>query len=77
MYTGKPINLLVADTEGLSSLEADQTHDVKIFTLSILTCSHFIYYSDGNITKDALDKLSVSANLAQGLRGGSAGTLTA
>ena len=64
MYEGKPINVLVADTEGLSSLEADQNHDVKIFSLAILTCSHFIYYSNGTIDKDAIDKLSVSANLA-------------
>ena len=57
MYSGKPINILVADTEGLASTEADPNHDVKIFALAILTCSHFIYNSRGTIDKDAIDKL--------------------
>ena len=49
MYRGVPITVLVADTEGLSSLVADQNHNVTIFALTILTSSHFIYYSNGMI----------------------------
>lgn len=60
-YEGKEINILVTDTEGLASIEAESlSHDVKIFTLSILTCSNFIYNSKGTIDEDALNKLSVS-----------------
>ena len=47
------------DTEGLSSVEAEANHDLKIFTLSLLTCSHFIYNSKGTIDGDALNKLSM------------------
>ena len=64
MYDGKPISILVADTEGLASIESDPNHDVKIFALAILTCSHFIYNSRGTIDKDALDKLSMCVSLA-------------
>jgi len=49
------------DTEGLASIEAESlSHDVKMFTLTLLTCSHFIYNSTGTIDEDALEKLSVS-----------------
>lgn len=64
MYSGKPITILVADTEGLASTVVGQNHDVKIFTLAILTCSHFIYNSSGTIDKDAIEKLSVCVKLA-------------
>jgi hypothetical protein len=64
MHDGKPITILVADTEGLASTVADQNHDVKIFSLAILTCTHFIYNSSGTIDKDAIDKLSMCVKLA-------------
>ena len=64
MYDGKPVSIFVADTEGLASIQADQNHDVKIFALAILTCTHFIYNSRGTIDNDALDKLSMTVQLA-------------
>lgn len=33
------VNLLVIDTEGLGSLDEDQNHDIKIFTLAVLLSS--------------------------------------
>lgn len=51
-YDGKSVNLLIMDTEGLNSTEADPSHDMKIFTLAILTCTNLIYNSLGNISED-------------------------
>ena len=64
MHDGKPITILVSDTEGLASTTADQNHDVKIFSMAILLCTHFIYNSSGTIDKDAIDKLSMCVKLA-------------
>lgn len=37
------------DTEGTDSLEKDAENDTKIFTLSLLIASYFMYNSVGNI----------------------------
>lgn len=44
-HNGEMINLLLTDTEGLDADDTVVEHDFKIFTLSILTCSHFVYNS--------------------------------
>lgn len=72
-YKGKPINYLVADTEGLASITAGPNHDLKIFTLAILTSSNFIYNTKGTIDEDAINKLSLCVNLARDLKGKSGG----
>lgn len=56
--------MIIADTEGMASTEADQNHDQRIFTLALLTSSHFIYNSKGTIDEDAISKLYLSAELA-------------
>jgi hypothetical protein len=48
----------------MASTEADQNHDQRIFTLALLTSSHFIYNSKGTIDEDAISKLYLSAELA-------------
>ena len=58
---GKPISVIIADTEGMASTEADQNHDQRIFTLALLTSSHFIYNSKGTIDEDAISKLYLGA----------------
>jgi hypothetical protein len=40
---GKPVNILVIDTEGIGALSADHTHDTRIFTLALLLSSLFVY----------------------------------
>ena len=40
---GKPINILVMDTEGIGAIDEDTAHDSKIFALSILLSSIFIF----------------------------------
>lgn len=53
-YNGQELSVLVADTEGLCSTEADENHDVGIFTLALLTSSHLIYNSKSTIDAGAI-----------------------
>jgi hypothetical protein len=57
-YEGKPVNVLLMDTEGIGSLEEDINHDNKIFTLSLLLSSYFMYNSQGSIDENAIQSLS-------------------
>jgi hypothetical protein len=50
-------------------MNAGSSHDLKIFTLSILTSSHFIYNRMRTIDEDAINKLSMCVKLAKDLRG--------
>ncbi len=68
-YKGQEMSVLVADTEGLSSVEADENHDVRLFTLALLTCSHMIYNSKSTIDAGAIKQLYMSASLAKELKG--------
>lgn len=55
--------MLLLDTEGLASTERSTNIDIKIFTLSILLSSLFIYNQMGPITENSLEDLSLVANL--------------
>ena len=46
---GKPLNVLIIDTEGIGATDEDQNHDNKIMTLAILLSSYFIFNSMGTI----------------------------
>jgi predicted nucleic acid-binding Zn-ribbon protein len=61
----EPLNLLLVDTEGIGSIQQDQTYDVKIFSLAILLSSYFVYNSMSIIDERALDGLSLVVNLTQ------------
>ena len=45
------------DTEGLASIDQDETWDAKIFSLGILLSSIFVYNSMGVIDEGAIDRL--------------------
>lgn len=62
---GEPINIIVIDTEGIGAVDEDSTHDTKIFTLSILASSCFIYNSSGSIDEGAIQNLSLVVNLTK------------
>jgi len=55
MADGKPINVLIIDSEGIGALDAETNHDSRIFSLALLLCSQFIYNSVGNIDENALE----------------------
>lgn len=58
------VNVLLIDTEGLASTERSTNVDIKIFSLSILLSSLFIYNQMGPITENSLEDLALVANLS-------------
>lgn len=65
---GGNLPIFVVDTEGFGAMDEDQTHDIKIFTLSILLCSYFIYNSSGNIDENSIQSLNFVINLSKHLQ---------
>jgi hypothetical protein len=55
--------MLLLDTEGLASTERSTNMDIKIFSLSILLSSLFLYNQMGPITENSLEELSLVGNL--------------
>ena len=60
---GKPISIIVVDSEGLGGLDEDNNHDMRIFSLALLLASFFIYNSSGNIDENALSSLSLVCSI--------------
>jgi hypothetical protein len=65
---GSPKNILLLDTEGLSSISQTEGHDAKIFCLAILLSSIFVYNSEKAINSGALDQLSLVVQLIKKIR---------
>jgi hypothetical protein len=65
---GSEVQLLIIDTEGLGSLDADADHDAKIFALALLLSSYFIYNSVGSIDESALNSLSLVVELTKHIK---------
>jgi hypothetical protein len=61
-------DLLFVDTEGIDALDADDTHDVRIFTLALLLSSVFIYNSIGTIDETAMQTLSLMTRVTNNVR---------
>lgn len=64
---GKPIKVLVIDSEGMGSVSEDTNHDTRIFLLALLLSSHFVYNSVGTIDENAIQQLSLIVNLSKQL----------
>jgi len=62
--SGDPVSVLVVDSEGIGGLDEDNNHDMRIFSLSLLISSYFIYNSMGQIDENALSSLSLVVNLS-------------
>ena len=62
---GTIVNMIVMDSEGLGSLEADASHDSRIFALILLLSSTFVYNSTGAIDENSLSQLSVVINITK------------
>lgn len=60
---GESVDLLFMDTEGISALDADDTHDVRIFTLSLLLSSVFLYNSTGALDETTMQTLSLMSKV--------------
>lgn len=65
---GKTMPVFLMDTEGLGALDADSTHDVRIFAMALLLSSYFIYNSLNAIDENAVQNLSLVANVCKQIR---------
>ena len=65
---GETVHILVIDSEGIGALDEDTTHDSKIFALTILLSSIFLYNSVGSIDENAINNLSLIANLTKNIQ---------
>jgi hypothetical protein len=68
VFAGESCQYIVLDTEGIDALDADSTHDVKIFTLALLLSSLFIYNSVGAIDESSLQTLSLVTKVSECVR---------
>ena len=62
---GSDLNVLFLDTEGLGSTIRGSTYDCRIFALSLLLSSYFVYNSVGVIDGDAISRLGLVVNLTK------------
>lgn len=68
---GRPIKLndnthvILLDTEGLGSCNRNQNVDAKIFSLSVLISSYFVFNCLNAIDENALEALSLILNLTK------------
>ena len=60
--------IIFIDTEGIDALDANDTHDVRIFTLALLLSSAFIYNSMGPIDETALQTLSLMTRVTENVK---------
>ncbi|CEG40002.1 guanylatebinding protein [Plasmopara halstedii] len=58
-------SVIFLDTEGLGSVNREQTHDTRIFALALLLASNFVYNSRGVIDGNAIEDLSLVVNLSK------------
>jgi hypothetical protein len=55
---GEVIDVYIMDSEGLGGVDKNQNYDIKVFSLSILLSSFFVYNSIGVIDEVAISNLS-------------------
>ena len=65
---GKPLNVLIIDTEGIGATDEDHNHDNKIMTLAILLSSYFIFNSMGTIDESSIQSLSFIVNITKNIQ---------
>ena len=65
---GDTINILIMDTEGIGAIDEDTAHDSKIFSLSVLLSSTFIFNSWGAIDENSIENLSLIASLSKNIQ---------
>lgn len=68
MYNVKEkTHIFMMDTQGSQSTQSNQTHDAKIFALSLLLCSYFIFNSVGCIDETSIAQLSLTTTLSKNI----------
>ena len=62
------VDAVLLDTEGLGSTDREFETDIKIFALSILLSSTFVFNQIGHINEQSIDDLSVVIRLTNELK---------
>jgi hypothetical protein len=62
------VDALLLDTEGLGSTDREFETDIKIFALSIMLSSTFVFNQIGHITEQSLEDLSVVLRLTNEMK---------
>ncbi len=62
------VDAILLDTEGLGSTDREFETDIKIFALSILLSSTFVFNQIGHINEQSIEDLSVVVRLTNELR---------
>ena len=60
--------IVFIDTEGIDALDANDTHDVRVFTLALLLSSAFLYNSVGAIDETALQTLNLMTRVVNNVK---------
>ena len=68
VYINDEIDAILLDTEGLGSTDREFETDIKIFALSILLSSTFVFNQLGHINEQSIEDLSVVIRLTNELR---------
>jgi len=63
--SSSPLHVLFLDTEGLGSTIRSETYDARVFALTLLLSSFFVYNSIGTIDGNAISKLSLVVSLTR------------
>lgn len=59
------MNCVIIDSEGLNAIDEDESHDLRIMTLSLLLSSKLIYNSMNAIDEQSLQQLNLVVNLTK------------
>lgn len=62
------LNVFIVDSEGMGACEEDSTHDSRVFALTMLLSSCFIYNSMGVIDENAISNLGLVVGLSKYLQ---------
>ena len=57
--------LILLDSEGIASMEQDETYDAQIFSLALLLSSYFVLNSMGVIDEAAIDRLFLISEISK------------
>lgn len=61
------LNIFFLDTEGLDSVESSSQQDAKLFALSVLLSSYFMFNSVGAIDENAINQLSLVCHIVKNI----------
>lgn len=64
---GEVFDIYVMDSEGLGGVDKNQNYDTKIFTLTVLLSSFFVFNQVGVIDEAAISNLSLVTALAKNI----------